>query len=328
VLATSREAFGVAGEVRWIVSSLTVPEAGSVSDPENLTRFEAVRLFVERARSRTPAFVLTPGNAEAVADICRKLDGIPLAIELATARLGALSVEQISERLGGALGLLTTSDLTRAPRQRTLRAALEWGYGLLGEGERALFGRLSVFVGGWTLEATERVGAAGEIRGGEVLDLLSRLVNQSLVVVEAGAEQGVSRYRMLEPIRQYAWELLEQGGEAREVRDRHAALFTSLAEQAHTELRGPGQVGWMQRLDQEHDNLRAAMAWALSSGDYRTAALLGWALWPFWYYRGFHREGRRLMERVLEGWATLSLRLRIRATVAVAVMAYGQGDDE
>jgi DNA-binding SARP family transcriptional activator len=159
-----------------------------------------------------------------------------------------------------------------------------------------------------------------------VLDLLSRLVDQSLVVAET--VEGVARYRMLEPIRQYALELLERSGQAPEVRDRHAALFASLAQQAHTELRGPGQVRWMRRIDQEHDNLRAAMAWALSSGDVETAALLGWALWPFWFYRGYQREGRRLMERVLEGGAALSLKLSIRATVAVAVMAYGQGDDE
>jgi predicted ATPase/DNA-binding SARP family transcriptional activator len=327
VMATSREALGVAGEINWLVPSLSIPEAGSMSDPEILKRYEAVRLFVERARYRVTGFVVTPQNAAAVADICRKLDGIPLAIELATARLGALAVEQISERLGDALGFLTTGDRTRPPRQRTLRAALQWGYELLGEGERALFGRLSVFVGGWTLEAAERVGAAGDIRAGEVLDLLGRLVDQSLVVADTGVEDA-PRYRMLEPIRQYALELLERSGEAHRVRDRHAALYTSLAEQAHTELRGPAQVAWMHRIEHEHDNLRAAMAWAISSGDGQTAAMLGWALWPFWFYRGYQREGRHLMERVLGRGADLSPELRIRATVSVAVMAYGQGDDE
>ena len=328
IMATSREALGVAGEVNWVVPSLTVPGVGSMSDPEGLLLYEAVRLFVERARSRTPAFVLTQENAAEVADICRKLDGIPLAIELATARMGTVSVGQISERLGDALGFLTTGDRTQAPRQRTLRAAIEWGYDLLSEDERELFWRLSVFVGGWTLEAADGVGAAGDIRAGEVIDLLGRLVDQSLVVAETRPGEDVPRYRMLEPIRQYALELLERSGEASEVRDRHAALFTSLAERAHTELRGPGQVAWMQRLEQEHDNLRTAMAWALSSDDYGTAALLGWALWPFWFYRGYQREGRRLMERVLEGGAELSSGLLIRATTAVAVMAYGQGDDE
>jgi DNA-binding SARP family transcriptional activator len=261
-----------------------------------------------------------------MAEICRKLDGIPLAIELATSRLGVLSVGEISERIGDALAFLTTGDRTRAPRQRTLRAALEWGYELLEEKERELFGRLSVFVGGWTLEAAEGVGAGGDIRDGEVLDLLSRLVQQSLVVAES--TEGVSRYRMLEPVRQYALELLQSSAEAPEVRDRHAALFKSLADQAHTELRGPEQVAWMHRIEREQDNLRAAMAWAMSSDDYETAALLGWALWPFWFYRGYQREGRHLMESALEGGQKLSLELRIRATVAVAVMAYGQGADQ
>jgi DNA-binding SARP family transcriptional activator len=253
---------------------------------------------------------------------------MPLAIELATARMGTLSVAQIAERLGDSLGFLTTGDRTRPPRQRTLRAALEWSYELLSEPERGLFGRLSVFAGGWTLEAAEAIGAAGDIPAGEVLDLLGRLVDQSLVIAETEVPEDVPRYRMLEPIRQYALELLEGSGEAPAARERHAWLFTELARVAHTELRGTGQVGWMRRLARENDNLRAAMAWTLSSGDFETAASLGWALWPYWFYRGNHREGRHLMERVLEGGAGLSPELRMRATVAAAVMAVGQGDDD
>jgi predicted ATPase/DNA-binding SARP family transcriptional activator len=328
ILATSREALGVPGEVNWMVPSLTVPDVRNLADHQIVDRYEAVQLFVERARSRSPGFVLTRENAAAVSDICRKLDGIPLAIELATACMGTLGVAHISERLGDSLGFLTTDDRTRAPRQRTLRAALAWSYDLLSDREQELFGRLSVFAGGWTLQAAERVGSAGDIHAEDVLDLLSRLVQQSLVLAEAETGEDASRYRMLEPVRQYALERLERGGEAQAVRDRHAALFTSLAEQAHTELRGPNQVGWMRRLVQENDNLRAAMAWALSSGDYETAALLGWALWPFWFYRGNHREGRDLMEKVLQSELELPPELRIKATVAVAVMAYGQGDNE
>nr|MBA2714505.1 tetratricopeptide repeat protein [Rubrobacteraceae bacterium] len=206
--------------------------------------------------------------------------------------------------------------------------ALEWGYDLLRYPEQELFGRLSVFAGGWTLQAAEQVGAAGGIHTEDVLDVLSRLVQQSLVLAEAETGEGSPRYRMLEPVRQYALERLERSGEADDVRDRHAALFTSLAKQAHTELRGSRQVEWMHCIVRENDNLRAAMAWALSSGDYETAALLGWALWPFWFYRGNHREGRHLMEKVLEGEVGLSPELRIKATLAVAVMAYGQGDNE
>jgi predicted ATPase/two-component SAPR family response regulator len=328
VMATSREALGVPGEVNWIVPSLTVPDSKLEAAPEALARYESVELFVERARSRVPGFDLTQENVDAVADICRKLDGIPLAIELATARMGTLSVEQISERLGDSLGFLTTGDRTRAPRQRTLRAALEWGFELLSEPERELFGRLSVFVGGWTLEAAEAVGASGSIETEDVLDLLSRLVQQSLVLAEMEAGENATRYRMLEPVRQYALERLERGGEAHDVRDRHAALFTALATQAHRELRGPNQVAWMQRLTQENDNLRAAITWELSSGDYESAALLGWALWPFWFYRGNQREGRRMVQKALEGEDRLTPDMRIKATLAVAVLAYGQGDND
>jgi predicted ATPase len=239
-----------------------------------------------------------------------------------------LTVEQISEKLEDPLGLLTTGSRTAAPRHQTLRATLEWSYELLSEQERVLFCRLSVFAGGWTLEAAEAVGAAGDIHAGEVLDLLSRLVQQSLVLAETGIAQGVPRYRMLEPVRQYALELLEHGREAHDVRGRHAALFMALAEQAHTELRGPGQVEWMHRLAQENDNLRAAISWVLSAGEAETAARLCWALWPFWWYRGNHREGRRLVEAALEGDVDLPPELRIRASVSAEIMAYGQADNE
>ena len=166
VMATSREALGAAGEVNWIVPTLTVPDAESPPDPQDLARFESVRLFVERARSRQPDFALTPENAAAVVDICRRLNGIPLAIELATARMGALTVEQIAGRLDDSLGFLTTGDRTRAPHQRTLRVALAWGCALLSEPEEKLFARLSVFAGGWTLEAAVTVGAAEDVQPG------------------------------------------------------------------------------------------------------------------------------------------------------------------
>jgi non-specific serine/threonine protein kinase len=241
ILATSREALGVAGETNWMVPSLTVPDEGQPPDPRNLGRYEAVQLLVERARSRSPGFVLTPENAEAVARVCRRLDGIPLAVELAPARMGTLSVEQISERLGDSLGFLTTGERTRAPRQRTLRATLEWGHGLLSGPEQELFGRLSVFAGGWTLEAAEEVGAGRDTQEGEVLDLLSSLVDKSLVVAEAFGS-GVPRYRLLEIVRQYAAEKLAAGGEEEAVRQRHALFFLGLAERAEPELSATEQV--------------------------------------------------------------------------------------
>jgi predicted ATPase/DNA-binding CsgD family transcriptional regulator len=326
IMATSREALGVAGEANRVVPSLTVPDAGSVPYPEDLMRCEAVRLFVERARSRTPTFALTRENAAAVANICRKVDGIPLAIELATARVGKLSVEQISERLGDALEFLTAGDRTQAPRHRTLRATLEWGYDLLDEKERELFGRLSVFAGGWDLGAAEGVGAAGAISAGEILDLLGRLVDQSLVVAETA--DGMTRYRMLEPIRQYALERLVEGDEAEETRRRHAAFFLSLAEEARPKLRAAPQVEWLQRMEAENDNMRGALSWSLAADDISTAARLGWALWMFWWIRNYQPEGRRWMEPIIQRRNELPPRLRIQAIIAAAAMTFEQGDDE
>jgi predicted ATPase/DNA-binding CsgD family transcriptional regulator len=327
VLATSREALGVAGEVNWTVPSLTVPDAGDLPDPEGLAGYEAVRLFVERARSRLPGFVLTQENAPAVADICRELDGIPLAIELATAWVVALSVKQIAERLNDSLGLLTTGDRTRAPRQRTLRAALGWSHELLSEPERELFGRLSVFAGGWTLEAAEAVGAGGPVEAGEVLELLTALVDKSLVVAE-GSGAGELRYRMLEPVRQYALERLEEGDRAEETRRRHAEFFVCLAEEARPMLRATPQVEWLERLEKENANLRGVLSWALSTDDIPTAARLGWGLWPFWWIRNRPNEGWRWMKQILRRKDALALPLRIQAIVAAEAMAYGQGDAE
>jgi predicted ATPase/DNA-binding SARP family transcriptional activator len=325
ILASSREPLRVAGETNFMVPSLTLPDLRSLPPSGELEAYEAVRLFVERARSRLPAFDVTAENAPAVADVCRKLDGIPLAIELAAARTRALSVEQISERLEDPLGLLTTGDRTAAARHRTLRATFEWSYELLSETERALFRWLSVFVGGFTLEAAEAVGEG--MGAGGVLDQLSGLVDKSLVVTETEAG-GALRYRMLEPVRQFALELLEEGGEAGETRGRHAAFFADLAEEAYPQLRAAPQVEWLETLEQENGNLRAALSWALSSDDIPTAARLGWALWLFWWTRNHQTEGRRWMEMILPRRDDLLPWLRIRATIAALVMAYGQGDGE
>jgi predicted ATPase/DNA-binding SARP family transcriptional activator len=229
VLATSRESLNVEGELNWLVPSLSVPSLGESARVEELEPYESVRLFVEQARHRNPDFSLTSENANAVARICEQLEGIPLAIELAAARVG-LSVEQIAARLDDSLRLLSAGSRTASPRQRTLRGTLDWSHALLSEPERRLFCRLSVFAGGWTLEAAEVVGAEGDTEQDEVLDLLSRLVEKSLVVAEATGG-GRVRYRMLEPIRQFAREKLEEGGEAEEVRRRHAGFFLALTEE-------------------------------------------------------------------------------------------------
>src|SRR5829696_7848515 len=248
VLATSRQALGVQGEATWLVPPLSGPDPQKRHTVEKLGGYESVRLFVERARSRAPAFALDPKNAPAVEEICWRLEGMPLAIELAATRVGTLGVEQISERLGDSLKLLICSSRTATRRQRTLRGTLDWSFELLDEPERKLFGRLSVFAGGWTLEAAEVVGAGDGIEEGEVLGLLSQLVDRSLMVIESTGE-GRVRFRMLEPVRQYAQERLEESGEADAVRSRHATFFLGLAEEAEPELQGPRQGAWLEQLE-------------------------------------------------------------------------------
>ena len=241
VVATSREVLGVEGELVWRVDPLPVPEA----DPDHrlpatgeLARYGAVRLFVERARLRSPHFELRSENAQAVAHICRMLEGIPLALELAAARVGVLSVKQISERLDDALMLLRGLSRTNERRHQTLRGTLEWSYGLLSEAERTLFERLSVFAGGWTLEAAEAVGTGEGIGKKDVLNLLERLTDKSLVIVIETGDEGALRYRLLEPVRQYGRGKLEQGGDTESARRRHALWYLALAEEAEEGLMG------------------------------------------------------------------------------------------
>ena len=318
VLSTSREALGIPGEVNWLVPSLTVPDAEHLPTTQNLAQYEAVQLFVERARSRMPTFVLTPENARSVVEVCRRLDGIPLAIELATARMTALAVDQIAERLEDSLGLLTTGSRTAAPRQRTLKATLGWSYELLSEPERKLFGRLSVFAGGWTLEAAEAVGAKPGARGGieadEVLNLLSRLVDKSLVVAEISSDT-MPRHRMLEPVRQYAREKL---GETAQVREQHARYYLALAERAEPELVEAEQVAWLERITTEYANLRGALGWFLDEEGANTqerarmGLRLATALGRFWGIRGAS-EGRVWLEKGLAKSGASSASLRAKA---------------
>src|SRR5215208_8121308 len=298
VLATSREPLGIAGEVVWQVVPLSLPDRDEPASVVGLMRYEALRLFVDRARLRLPDFELTEKNAGAVARVCRKLGGIPLAIELATARMGALAVEQVAQRLETSLDVLKGASRTALPRQQTLRATLDWSYELLSQPERKLYGRLSVFTGGFSLEAAEAVGATDDIEQHEVLESLLSLVDKSLVVAEA-ANEGRMRYRMLEPVRQYGLERLEMSGEVQEVRRRHAGYFLALAEEAEPRLRGPEQAAWFERLDAENDNLRGALSWLLEQGEGVLALRLSGALGEFWHVRGHLEEGRRWLEATL-----------------------------
>lgn len=324
VLATSREPLGVPGETVWSVPPLSLPRGRATA--ESLAGAEAVRLFVDRARSRSPGFELTDANAGAVSRVCAKLDGIPLAIELATARVGALAVEQVASRLEDSLGLLASGGRTTDPRQRTMTATLDWSYRLLEKAEQSLLAQLSVFAGGTTLEAVERV--CSDVGRDRVFDLVSRLVEKSLLVVEdiTGA---AARYRMLEPIRQYASTKLEARGETEEVRERHAAYYLALAEGARPGLSGPDPAPWLATLERELGNLRAALSWALDeeSGDERveTGLRLANALARFWDTQG-PAESRRWLEKGLARDVEVPLAVRAEALREAGFIAVYEWD--
>jgi len=420
ILATSREALGMAGEVVWRVPSLALPPitdalraaattattatamattatamattatamattatamamatattavapmdatAGSGGQEgilrlDRLERFEAVQLFLERARAARPDFALSAHNAFAVVDVCRRLDGLPLAIELAAARLGALSVQEVAARLDDCFGLLKTGNRAALPRHQTLRGVLDWSYTLLSLSEQALLRRLAVFAGGWTLAAAETVCAGGVVRADEVLDLLASLEAKSLVVLAdspAGGStaitaigDGESRYGFLETVRQYALARLEEGGAAEETRLRFARHYLALAETAEPELVKRDQVAWLARLDAEHDNMRAALARVGATVDTPAAASasasMEWAalglrlvaaLWWYWFVRDYLSEGRRWLEGTLAldvyrghdaetgDAADRTRTTRAKALRGAAILASQQGD--
>jgi predicted ATPase/DNA-binding CsgD family transcriptional regulator/Tfp pilus assembly protein PilF len=325
VLATSREPLGVEGEIVWRVPTLSTPESDRLPAAGELSRYDAVRLFLDRARLRLPDFDLTPENGGAVAKVCGRLGGVPLAIELATARVGAITVEQISERLENSLSLLVAGPRTAAPRQRTMRATLEWSYRLLPGAERRLFGRLSAFAGGFTLEAAESVGS-DSIAQADVLNLLGDLVDKSLVVAEA-SEDGAVRYRMLEPVRQFAREKLEESEEAEAVLRRHTMFFLAMAEEAEPELKGAQQGEWLGRLDVEHDNFRAALSWTMERGEIELGLRLSSVLATFWHLHDHHNEAQRWLEGALaeEGGSPST---RMKVLERACFLSWEQGDHE
>ncbi|MCU1450482.1 MAG: transcriptional regulator, LuxR family, partial [Acidimicrobiales bacterium] len=312
VMATSQEALSLPGEI-----VLRVPPMAPA---------EGVELFADRARLRNRDFALTDDNRHTVADICRRLDGIPLAIELAAARVNVLTPAQIFDRLGDQFRLLTGGDRTAVPRQQTLRAAVDWSHELLDKDERTLLRRLAVFSGGWTLEAAEAVTAGDGLDSLDVLDLLDHLVGRSLVVVEE--QDGAARYRLLGSIRQYAQEKLVDAGEVVEYRRRHLQFFADVLRRAEGELTGPDQAAWFARVALEYDNVRAALDWA-GSGAAGSGLLLDMAgcLWRFWLVRGPWREGRAWVARGLEvDGAVASPAVRAKALAASGGLAIEQGD--
>ncbi len=327
ILATSREPLGLRGELVWRVPMLSVPDirTTAVKAKDIVARYESVRLFVDRAVAVHPSFQLTEKNAPAVAQICHRLDGIPLAIELAAVRVKALPVEKILSRLSDRFQLLTGGNRTALPRQQTLRATVDWSYELLSAKERALLNQVTVFAGGFTLEAAEGVCPNGEVQDFEVLDLVSALVDKSLVVPEETDEGG--RYRLLETIRDYGGEKLRESGEARAVSERHGNYFITLTEEAEPELRGPDQALWLKRIEQEHDNVRLAIRACAGRGDSSGALRLAGALWRFWYVRGYWEEGRKRIGEVLAmPEAAARTPERAKALYGGAVLARVQGE--
>jgi len=296
ILATSREALGIAGEISYRVPSLQAPDPAELPPLDMLKKTESIRLFMDRATATKPDLTLIEDNASAIAQICFRLDGIPLAIELAASRVKVLTPEQIASRLDDRFSLLTGGFRTALPRQQTLRAMIDWSYSLLSDDEKTLFRRLAVFVGGWTLEAAEAI-CGEEGSGFDILELLTKLVDKSLVLT-TDSETGL-RYRRLETIRQYSREKLFETDEVETLRDRHLNYFLQLAERADENLKGSEQLLWHRRMSAEQHNLRAALEWGFSKHPYSALSIVG-AANLFWTAAGYSAEGFRLTQKALE----------------------------
>jgi predicted ATPase/class 3 adenylate cyclase len=326
VLATSREGLGIAGEGLLPIQSMSLPSSETSADLEEIAEYDAVRLFVDRARAVSPGFVLGPSNVAAVAQICRRLDGIPLAVELAAARVRSLPPAQIASRLDDRFRLLTGGSRTAVPRHRTLRAAMDWSFELLGPSEQAVMARLAVFVGSFSLEAAEAVVGGEDVEAADVIDLLDHLVDRSLLIAEQDA--GEARYRMLETIRDYAQERLAESGDAATRFARHRDWYAALVDQARPAFfSGPVQPEWVVRFAADHDNLRAALRWAHEDPDGASVELsMASGLWRFWEVRGDLEEGSAWLERALERLGgEVSLR-RASALTGAGVLAAHRGD--
>lgn len=295
ILATSRETFSLRGEIVIEVPPLSFPSAGVLK--EDLEEYAAVRLFGERAKSVATGFRITERNSTVIGQICRQLDGIPLAIELAAAKVRVLTPEQISERLADRFHLLTDGPRGSHPRHRTLKAAMDWSYKLLADDERRILRRLAVFAGGWTLDAADAVAEIPSESPASMLSTHVSLVDKSLVVVKE--KSGGARYQLLETVRQYGIDRLAEVGETQSAGRRHAEYFTELAEKGDPELRGAGQLEWLRTLESEHDNIRVALDWMITNEEadlaFRLVAAMGW----FWFMRGNWGESRHWLSRAL-----------------------------
>jgi predicted ATPase len=341
ILVSSRTVLRLTGEHEFPVPPLSVPppavppaelsEPGTDAEVTEALQYPAVRLFTERAQSGVGGFRLTSQNVRVVAEICRRLDGLPLAIELAAAKVGLLSPEALLRRLDNRLRLLTGGARDVPERQRTLRATLDWSFELLDKPAQQLFARLGVFAGGFDLPAAEAVRgdgdalpAAGSLDAADTVDSLAALMDASLVRQEEGTVE--PRFTMLETIREYARERLSDGAQWREAHERHSRYFTTLAEQAAPELEGPSPMAGLDRLEVDYDNLRAAMEWLVEQGPLVSAVELGWAIWRFWWFRGHTEEWARLGEKILAESDELPPFDLARALAGIAYMLLASGE--
>jgi predicted ATPase/DNA-binding CsgD family transcriptional regulator len=329
ILATSREPLGITGEISYTIDPLPVPDLDISLLLDDLVQYEAVSLFIERAQAVLPEFSMTSANSSALVDVCRRLDGLPLAIELAAARVKMLTVAEIAARLDDSFPLLSHTDRIALPRAQTLQACIDWSYTLLTAEERLLLNRLAVFVGGWSLDAAEEVCAEGQIKSSDVFNLLAQLIEKSLVIVDRWHANKV-RYRFLETIYRFALNKLQASGEIATLKDRHLAYFLKTAEKRASILTHRDRIDWTNRIEAEHDNLRAALEWSLtdrvdSSLCYRLAINLG----EFWYWRGLLEEGRGRFEKILAKPGLTGLtRERAVLLYRVAWLAFNQGDEQ
>ena len=330
ILATSREALDILGETVWLVPSLSLPDVRDSVTVKKLSKSESIHLFMERATVRQPQFTLTDQNANAVVQICRRLSGMPLAIELAAARIKMMTVDEIASRLDDRFSLLTSGNRSALPRQQTLRATIDWSHDLLSEPERVLFRRLAVFAGGFRLDAAESICSHDELKRSDILDLLGRLVDKSLVVVDSAAG-GQTRYRFLETIREYGFDKLKNAGEEALVRDHHLEFFMRLAVETEPHLYAPEQAEWYARTDAEIDNLRAALDWSVTAtGENETrirnglqlVGVLSW-FWQKGYSYEFSQRLKNMLSQKTAGMQTIA---RARALTAAGFLHWTLGN--
>lgn len=335
LLATSRQPLRLRAEREYPVAPLALPDLKKLPPQDELSRIPAIDLFVRRAEAVRPSFALTADNAAAIAEIAVRLDGLPLAIELAAARVRVLSPAELLSRLEHSLPLLTGGAADLPARQQTLRATIDWSHEILDEAERRLFRRLAVFAGGFTLHAAEVVAGGDATQPDEphdVLDILTSLIDKSLLRAlpppDDGGSQTVTRFGMLETLREYSLEQLAASGEEAEARTRHAHWCVDLVERADPELSGPNQQEWFNRLEAERDNIRAALNWAVEQGQSEIALRLCGSLYRFWVTAAHYAEGRQWTERALKLGPKVTSKPRADSLLGLGVIAYFQGDYE